>query len=152
MFLPTVGVVHTSTATPRRAVIACAKRGRVWGIPHASSQPTTLLPSFLYHQKSNIAASTPGFPSHRRTRQNRRTRHSTYVHHGRPSCRMTGPAQRITLPLGLPRYVLPYRHLTVLQMNILRVFRHEVANYMASACTVETIDIAPSMEATTTPR
>jgi len=30
----------------RREVIACARRGRVWGIPHTSPQPTTLHPPF----------------------------------------------------------------------------------------------------------
>jgi len=46
---------------------------------------------------------------------------------------------------------LPYRHLTVSQVNVFRVFRHGVAQYMASVCIVDTIDIAASTEASTTP-
>ena len=90
-------------------------------------------------------------PSHRRTRQNRRIRHAIYAYHGRPSHGISGPAQRTTLPLNLSRYVLPCRHLTVSQVNVFRVFRHAVAQYMAYVCIVDAVDIAASTETTTTP-
>ena len=78
------------------------------------------------HQTSSIAASTPtSSPSHRRIRQNPRIRHATHVHHGSFSCRMTGPAQRTTLPPNLPRYVPPYHTLMVLQVNIFRISSHQ---------------------------
>jgi hypothetical protein len=37
-------------------------------------------------------------------------------------------------------------------MNVLRISRHGVATSMASACMVETVDMAPSMKVAATPR
>ena len=119
------------------------------------TRPHFLLPS-LCHQTYNIAISTrKGSPSHHRTLERPPDCHAKLADCDRrpaPACGTSGPTQMTALLLHLPRSVLPYRHLTVLQVDVLGVFRHEPAGSVASACMVETIDISPGLQVITTPR
>jgi hypothetical protein len=115
-----------------------------------------LLPPFPMSQGIHHRNIEPSRPiSHRQIFKNGIKDHaaqhpSTAKQQGSPG--RAGPAQRAALLLNLPRSILPYRHLTVLQVNVLRVSRHQVAHSVFSGCTIETINIGRGLQVIATRR
>jgi hypothetical protein len=158
---------HFLQTSSEKSQAAC-ERGRrhvtshciMWGVPLSSaSQPATLHLSSSMPQEGqhcNIAADSPALPSPNPQRW--KNHHATSINRRAEQARTSSGgagvaqrAQRTTPGLSLSRLILPLDHLTILQVDVFRVYRHGPASSVTSACAVETIDLGPGLQVITTP-